>query len=65
MFRFLAGKLARGTILRSILGSVGGAAAAAIGFKLASDLYDLVKRRMAQASPEADELDGRTRERDR
>jgi hypothetical protein len=40
-------KFARGSLARGILGSIGGAAVAAIGWKLASDLYDAVKKRVA------------------
>ena len=43
------GRLVRSSFVRGVMGSIGGAAAAALGWKVASDVYDVVKQRIARS----------------
>jgi hypothetical protein len=45
----------KSSVVRGMLRGMGGAAVAAIGWKLASDVYDAVKKKVSEGSPETEE----------
>lgn len=45
----------KSSVVRGMLRGMGGAAVAAIGWKLASDVYDAVKKKVNDGSTEAEE----------